>query len=103
MTAPATLFQPFARLVKIVLLGREVEVPENNTLLRGFQYLAPEPVAMGRFCWNEECQYCRVEFDLGEGTATRTALACKLQVEDGLRVKEVTAEIRYCLRSLNLK
>ena len=103
MTAPAALFQPFTRLVKIVLLGKLVEVPENNTLLRGLQYLAPEAVAMGRFCWNEECQYCRVEFDLGEGTGTRTALACKVQVEDGLRVKEVTAEIRYCLRSLNLK
>ena len=103
MTAPASLYQPFARLVKISVRGQEFEVPENNSLLRGLQYLAPEPVAMGHFCWNEECQYCRVDFDLGEGTTARTALACKLQVEDGLRVRELTAEIRYCLRSLNLK
>ena len=42
MTAPTTLFRPFTRLVKITILGREFEVPENNPLLRCFQYLAPE-------------------------------------------------------------
>jgi hypothetical protein len=103
MTAPASLFAPFARLVKITVLGQELEVPENNTLLRGFQYLAPEPVAMGRFCWNEDCQYCRVGFDLGEGTASRVALACKLETRDGLRITDLTPEIRYCLRSAGLK
>jgi len=101
MTAPATLFRPFSRLVRITLLDREVEVPENNTLLRCLQYLAPEQVSYGRFCWNEECQYCRVTFDLGKGTPMRAALACKLLVQDGLRVKEITAEIKYCLRGLS--
>jgi predicted molibdopterin-dependent oxidoreductase YjgC len=100
MTAPTTLFRPYDKLVKITLLGREVEVPENNTLLRCMQYLAPESVSYGRFCWNEDCQYCRVSYDLGEGTATRAALACKVQAEEGMRVKEVTTEIKYCLRGL---
>ena len=102
MNAPATLFRPFTCLVKITILGREFEVPENNTLLRCFQYLAPETVSYGRFCWNEDCQYCRVNFDSGEETKTRAALACKLMVEDGMRVKEVTTEIKYCLRGLKL-
>ncbi|HKS76479.1 MAG TPA: 2Fe-2S iron-sulfur cluster-binding protein [Terriglobales bacterium] len=100
MTAPTTLFRPYSKLVKITLLGREVEVPENNTLLRCLQYLAPEGISYGRFCWNEDCQYCRVSYDLGEGTPTRAALACKVLVEEGMRVKEVTTEIKYCLRSL---
>src|ERR1700686_3316142 len=103
MTAPSTLFRPFTRLVKITILGREVEVPENNPLLRGFQYLAPEEVSYGRFCWNEDCQYCRVTFDLGEGTPERAALSCKLMVQEGMRVREVTTEIRYCLRNLGLE
>jgi NADH dehydrogenase/NADH:ubiquinone oxidoreductase subunit G len=103
MTAPSTLFRPFTRLVKITILGREVEVPENNPLLRGFQYLAPEEVPYGRFCWNEDCQYCRVTFDLGEGSTSRAALSCKLMVQEGMRVEEVTTEIRYCLRTLELK
>lgn len=100
MTAPTTLFRPYTRLVKITVLGQEFEVPENNTLLRCFQFLAPEPVAYGRFCWNEDCQYCRVVFDMGEGTPTRAALACKLMVAEGVRVKEAATEIRYCLRTV---
>ena len=103
MTAPSTLFRPFTHLVKITILGREFEVPENNPLLRGFQYLAPEEVSYGRFCWNEDCQYCRVTFDLGEGSTSRAALSCKLMVQEGMRIKEVTTEIRYCLRTLELK
>jgi predicted molibdopterin-dependent oxidoreductase YjgC len=102
MSAPSTLFRPFAKLVKIQILGQEFEVPENNTLLRCFQYLQPEPVAYGRFCWNEECQYCRVLFDMGEGTTARAALACKLMAQEGMRVKEISTEIRYCLRELKL-
>jgi hypothetical protein len=103
MTAPSTPFRPFTRLVRITLLSREFDVPEGNPLLRCFQYLAPDDVSYGPFCWNEDCQYCRVTFDLGEGTASRTALSCKLTVLDGMRVEAVTAEIRYCLRTLKLK
>lgn len=100
MTAPTTLFRPYDKLVKITLLERVVEVPENNTLLRCLQFLAPESVSYGRFCWNEDCQYCRVSYDLGEGTPVRAALACKVLVAEGMRVKEVTTEIKYCLRGM---
>lgn len=102
MTAPATLFRPFSRLVRITILGSAFEVPENNTLLRCLQYLAPEAISYGRFCWNEDCQYCRVTFDSGDGTSTRAALACKLNVEEGMRVQSISAEIKYCLRALQL-
>jgi hypothetical protein len=102
VTAPSTLFRPFSRLLKITVLGREFEVPENNPLLRCFQYLAPETVSYGRFCWNEDCQYCRINFDCGGGSPSRPALSCKLMVQEGMRVREVSTEIRYCLRTLNL-
>ena len=102
MTAPATIFRPFTQLVKITILGTEFEVPENNALLRCLQYLAPEPISYGRFCWNEDCQYCRVKFDLGEGTPSRIALACKLEVQEGMRVTEVALEIKNALREFKL-
>lgn len=102
MTAPSTLFRPFSRLVKITLLGKAYEVPENNTVLRCLQYLAPEGISYGRFCWNEDCQYCRITFDMGEETKARAALSCKLMVEEGMRILEASSEIRYCLRSLKL-
>ena len=102
MAAPTTLFRPFTRLVKITILGKEFEVPENNPLLRCFQYLAPEAISYGRFCWNEECQYCRISFDLGDGTASHSAISCKLMVQDGMRINDLTSEIRYGLTTLDL-
>ncbi|HST78420.1 MAG TPA: 2Fe-2S iron-sulfur cluster-binding protein [Verrucomicrobiae bacterium] len=102
MPNPGPLFRPYERLVKITLGDKQFEVPEGNMLLRAMQYLAPENISYGRFCWNEECQYCRVSFDLGEGTQLRTALSCKLMVQEGMRVTEMTQEIRYCLRELQL-
>lgn len=96
------MFRPYTKLVKIELLGRELEVPDNNPLLRALQFVAAERIAYGRFCWNEECQYCRVSYDLGEGTPVRTALGCKLMVQQGMRVKEISLELRYCLRDFGL-
>jgi len=103
MSSTSDLLRPHSRLIQTTLLNKQVEVPENNTLLRCLQYLAPEPISYGRFCWNEDCQYCRVTYDLGEGTKERAALSCKVMVEEGMRVKEVSREIRYCLRDLDLK
>src|SRR5438128_2092482 len=95
-------FVLFSVLPLAATAGKEFEVPEGNMLLRAFQYLSPEDVALGRFCWNEECQYCRIKYDMGEGTPLRTALACKTIVQDGMRVTETASEVRYCLRRLGL-
>jgi hypothetical protein len=102
MSSPGTLYKPYERLVKISIKGKEFDVPEGNMLLRAMQFLAPENISMGRFCWNEECQYCRVKFDLGVGTKERDALSCKLMVQEGMRVTDVALEIRYCLRELEI-
>ncbi len=100
MSAPGPIFRPFEKLVRIRVKGSEYEVPEANTLLRAFQYLAPDTVPYGRFCWNEECQYCRISYDTGEGTSARAGLSCKIMVQPGMRVVELAAELRYCLRGL---
>ena len=100
MSAPGPLLRPFQRLIEISIKGNEFKVPENNPLLRCLQFLVPEGISYGRFCWNEDCQYCRVTYDLGEGTPARAALSCKLMVGDGMRILETTAEIRYCLSKL---
>jgi hypothetical protein len=103
MSTPGGLFRPYNKLVKIQLLNRECEVPENNMVLRALQYLATEGVAYGRFCWNEECQYCRIVYDTGEGTPRHTALACKMMVKEGIRIQEISTELKYCLRDLKLQ
>ena len=98
MSSNSSLLRPFTRLVTIELFGRKVDVPENNPLLRCLQYLDSDAISYGRFCWNEDCQYCRVVYDTGEGTQVRAALSCKVEVAGGMRIKEVSKEIRFCLR-----
>ena len=102
-STPGPLFRPFEKLVRITVKGKDFEIPENNMLLRGFQYLAAENISYGKFCWNEECQYCRVTFDLGEGTPSRQAISCKLMVKEGMRITELASEITYCLRELGIE
>jgi hypothetical protein len=102
MSSPGPLLHPYEKLVKIAIVGKEFMVPESNTLLRGFQFLAPDGISYGRFCWNEDCQYCRVTYDTGEGTPVRKAISCKLMVQDGMRILEMANEIKYCLRDLEL-
>jgi predicted molibdopterin-dependent oxidoreductase YjgC len=99
---PGPLFRPYDKLVKITIGEKQFEVPDGNMLLRAMQYLSPEDISYGKFCWNEECQYCRVNFDLGPETPVRTAISCKLMVQEGMRVTEVAQEIKYCLRKLEL-
>jgi hypothetical protein len=102
MSSPGPLLHPYEKLVRIYIAEKEFEVPENNTLLRCLQFLATDGISYGRFCWNEDCQYCRVTYDMGEGTALRKALSCKLMVQEGMRILEMAGEIKYCLRDLKL-
>src|SRR3954467_13412289 len=102
MSSPGPLFKPYENLVRISIKGKDFSVPEGNMLLRALQFLAAENISMGRFCWNEECQYCRVSYDMGEGTPEHAALSCKLMVKPGMRVTQMELEIRYCLRELGI-
>jgi hypothetical protein len=103
MSTPGAMFRPYEKLVKIEILGNVYEVPENNMVLRCLQFLAPENIAYGRFCWNEDCQYCRVTYDMGAGTASHKAISCKLMVQEGMRITDAATEIRYCLRDVKKK
>lgn len=87
------LYEPWQKLVSIVVLGRRLEVPENNLLLRQLAYLSPD-VAMGRYCWNGECRYCEITYSRDGGPET-AALACRVKGFDGMRVTRAALEIRY--------
>jgi predicted molibdopterin-dependent oxidoreductase YjgC len=85
------IFEPFDRLVKIDILGTAYEVPENNTLLRGFQYLSIESISYGDFCWNGECLNCQVW--LKNGDKEKAVLACRTNVADGMEIVKMSPEI----------
>jgi hypothetical protein len=93
------VFRPYERLVEIKVLGKSFQVPEKNSVLRCFQYLSPETIPYGRFCWNQECQYCRVTCQLPDDAQPRQILSCKFIVSPGLEITELSEELSACLKN----
>ncbi|MGA9248125.1 MAG: hypothetical protein WBV87_07775 [Candidatus Acidiferrales bacterium] len=93
------LFRPYEKLVEITILGKTFLVPERNSLLRAFQFISPETVPYGRFCWNQECQYCKVNCQLSDDDQARPILSCKFLVSEGMNISEMAPELVGCLRA----
>ena len=96
-TLDSDLFEPYERLVEIKLLGRTVSVPENNRLLRCFQFLSLRSISYGDFCWNGDCTNCQVWYrEPGDAPSApdRTALSCRLTVREGMTVTRLNPCIR---------
>ena len=90
------LFDPFEKLVTIEILGRRVEVPERNRLLRCFQFLSIDTISYGDFCWNGDCTNCQVWYvEPGQTDAQeKTALSCRFEVRDGLRITRLSRHLK---------
>jgi hypothetical protein len=93
------VFRPYERLVQIKILGKTFEVPEKNTILRCFQYISPNTIPFGRFCLNQDCQYCRVVGKLADDDQPRELLSCEFLVSAGMEITEISPELECCLRS----
>jgi hypothetical protein len=79
------LLDPYEKLIGIEILGQRVEVPENNRLLRCFQYLSLQTISYGDFCWNGECTNCQIWYHQPGQSETddKPALSCRmLALED---------------------
>ena len=96
------LFRDYERLVEISIMGKKFKVPEKNTFLRAFQFVSPETIPYGRFCWNQECQLCRIgcRSTAQAGAQPRHLLACKVLVADGLEVTELSDELKWTLAGI---
>ena len=92
------VFRPYERMVEIKILGKVFQVPEKNTILRCFQYISPETIPYGRFCWNQDCQYCRVVGKLVDDDQPHELLSCKFLVSAGMEITEISPELKYCLQ-----
>ena len=90
------IFEPFDRLIEIEISGKTASVPENNNLLRCFQYLALEAISMGEFCWNGDCANCQFWYHEEGETAEqdKTALACRFDVRPGMVITRLAPHIR---------
>lgn len=85
--------------MEITILGKPFLVPDQNSVLRAFQFISPETVPYGRFCWNQECQYCRVSCQLPDEDSPRTILSCKFIVSEGMSITDLSPELLGCLRA----
>jgi hypothetical protein len=97
--ATAEVFRPYERLVEITVLGKTFLVPERNSLLRCFQFISPETIPYGRFCWNQDCQYCRVTCQLPDEDHPKPILSCKFMVSAGMNITELSPELMFCLKN----
>lgn len=85
------IFEPFDSLVTIRVLGKEVKVPEVNSILRGFQFLDIEGVSDGEFCWNGECLNCQV--GIKTGPKVKSVMSCRTNALEGMEIVEISKEI----------
>lgn len=90
MTLP-DIFQPFEKLITIDVMGEKRMVPENNSLLRCFQFLAMESISYGDFCWNGECLNCQVSIESGE--KEKSIIACRVNATEGMKVIRLSEDI----------
>ena len=89
---PPSLYEPWDKLIPIEVLGKRFEVPENNNLLRQLQYVAPD-VGTGGYCWNAECRYCEIKYEV-DGR-TMTGLACRVKAVPNFKVTKLAPELKY--------
>ena len=89
------LLDPYDKLISIEILGQRVEVPENNRLLRCFQYLSMGTISYGDFCWNGDCTHCQFWYHEAGQTEgqDRTALSCRFNVREDIVITKVSHHI----------
>ena len=78
------IFAPYEKLIEIDILGEKRMVPENNSLLRCFQFLAMENISYGEFCWNGECINCQVWLQNGE--KEKAVMSCRTTVAENMKI-----------------
>lgn len=86
------IFEPFEKLIEIEICGETYKVPENNELLRCFQFLSMENISLGDFCWNGDCANCQVWLETEN--SEKPALSCRTKVAEKMKIVRMAEEIR---------
>ena len=86
------LFEPYGKLVTISIGDKKFKVPENNSILRGFQFLGVG-LSAAKLCWNGDCENCQFLFDAGDGQE-KEALACQQIAFEGMKITRLPEGVR---------
>lgn len=87
------LFESFDDLVEIEICQTRAQVPENNKLLRCFQFIKCESISVGDYCWNGDCVNCQVWYR-SESGEVKSALACRMYVRAGLVITDLSSNLK---------
>ena len=87
------IFEPYERLIEIDICGKIYKVPENNSILRGLQFLDMEAISYGDFCWNGECMNCQVW--IKNGDKEKAVMACRTDVREGMEILRLSPDISF--------
>jgi hypothetical protein len=86
--------------VTIAVEGCEFEVPKNELLLACVQYIVRDEVPiLGRFCWSNECGNCEMSVARDGELLPSRMRGCQTRVAPGMRLSELTPELRYWIRN----
>lgn len=90
------LLDPYEKLIEVEIVGRTVNIPEKNRLLRCFQYLSINTISYGDFCWNGDCSNCQIWYHLKgqDEQGDRPALSCRLVCEEGMVITKLSPFIK---------
>ena len=92
MTKP-DIFDQHDSLITINILGRDREVPANDSILRCLQFLDTESVSESELCWNGECLDCQVS--IKQGDKEKAVISCRTNAEPGMRITRISEKIRF--------
>ena len=92
MTEPE-IFEPYEKLIDIIVCGERRSVPENNSILRCLQFLDMEAVSDSELCWNGDCMDCQIWVKNGE--KERAVMACRTNAEEGMEIVQLSETIKF--------
>ncbi len=87
------LFGPYAWLYPVAIEDRTVWMPEDNTVLRGLQYLAVKSgevrLPWHAYCWNNRDGCCTFQFRSSPDAAVREGRACATALRPGMVIVQL--------------
>ncbi len=86
------LFDDDDELIEITVVGQQLQVPSNNSILRCLQFLWLEGISYGDFCWNGDCLNCQVWITAGD--REKAVIACRTNVVQGMEIVRFSEQIR---------
>lgn len=95
--AESEIFEPYERLISVEICGKTRRVPENNSILRCFQFLEMENISDAELCWNGECLDCTVWIN-ADGRE-KAVIACRTKALEGMEIVRLSDAISVgCLK-----